>query len=149
MTNMLQKISEYQRVEKDFLHNSNLIDIFARVYEARLLEDFEPQSWHQFDLFWDHKDYEFFPKEKRYTIGLLTQAAAAAFVFKTDSIQVFELVNTDLFNKINELSRNKKMLSVRVFSDIMKAANTDTVERLVSQMVDIGYKNENDSRRKP
>lgn len=149
MTNMLQKISEYQRVEKDFLHNSNLIDIFARVYEARLLEDFEPQSWHQFDLFWDHKDYEVFPKEKRYTIGLLTQAAAAAFVFKTDSIQVFELVNTDLFNKINELSRNKKMLSVRVFSDIMKASNTDTVERLVNQLSTIGYKNENNSCRKP
>lgn len=149
MTNMLQKISEYQKVEKDFLHNSNLIDIFARVYEARLLEDFEPQSWHQFDLFWDHKDYEFFPKEKRYTIGLLTQAAAAAFVFKTDSIQVFELVNTDLFNKINELSRNKKMLSVRVFSDIMKVSNTDTVEQLVNQLSTIGYKNENNSCRKP
>lgn len=132
----VQNLFEYQKTEKVLLSDSTIVGVFAHIYESSLLGDFEPQSWHQFDLFWDHKDYQFFPKEKRQTIGLLAQVSAAAFVFKTDSFHIFETINMDLLSKLNDLERHKKFSTLKVFGDIMNLSNVENLDQLCMNLVE-------------
>lgn len=146
----LNKLSLYQDTEKKVLSNDVLIAALAKIYESSLLGDFEPQSWHQFDLFWDYKEYKYFPKEKRYTIGLLSQAVSAAFVFKTDSYHVFEDLNINLHSRLNALKENKESKAVEVFNNLMSASNVPDFDKLIGQVIKVSErKYENHSSRKP